>query len=273
MQSIILGVVASFLSAAIALIITGIGSEFAHPLWLLMGQYLVGSLIALPRSRPTAKLTLHGWRLFTGMWAFGAYYVALGIEGASAAEASMILNSAPIFATFYAVALLRVRISALIAFLGIAIMMSGNKTDLEFESWQLLALSATLAYAASFIILGTLSNLGEHPSTTNSIYNLSAGVVTGILLLIYRPALPTDWWPVFSVCGIAALRIQVLTIAASSPEASARVSVLTNLAFVWLALVEWFQGRTYSLMEWGAMVLVIIAMGLMGTKQEHSHKK
>ncbi|MCK6263969.1 DMT family transporter [Vibrio sp. ZSDE26] len=273
MQSLTLGIFASLLSAAIALIITSIGSQAVHPLWLLMMQYVVGSVIALPRNRPVVKLRLHGWRLITGLWAFGAYYVALGIQGASAAEASMILNSAPIFATFYAISQIRARLSAIIAFIGISMMLSANEAYIEFELWQLLALSAALAYAASFVILGRLSNLGEHPNTTNSIYNLLAGLAIGILLLVYQPALPTSWWPVFAVGGIAALRIQVLTFAASSVETSARVSVLTNLAFVWLALVEWFQGRMYSPFEWVAMVLVVAAMGLMRPNHEKSNRK
>ncbi|TFH93379.1 EamA family transporter [Vibrio ouci] len=271
MKSIALGVFASILSAAIALIITTTGSHSVHPLWLLMGQYIIGSGIAFPRSRPVVSLKLHGWRLITGLWAFGAYYAVLGMQGASAAEASMILNSAPIFATFYAIGQIRARLSALFAFIGIAMMLMANKTSIEFQLWQLLALSAALAYAASFIILGTLSRLGEPPMTTNSIYNLSAGGVIAILLLVYQPALPTSWWPVLAVGGIAALRIQVITYAANSPAAAARVSVLTNLAFVWLVLIEWFQGRTYSLTEWLAIALVIFAIGLIRPNQGKSN--
>ena len=262
MRSLSLGVLASLLSAATALIITSTGSDAVSPLWLLLGQYLVGIVLAPPRRKPVAPLSLHALRLVAGLWAFGAYYVALGVPGASASQASMILNTAPIFATFYAVTQPRARFSALLAFAGVALSLVAQGKGFHFSQWQLLALSAAVAYAASFILLGMLSAKGESAGTTNSLYNLSSGVVIILLLVIIHPPLPVHWWPVFAVGGIAAVRIQVLTMAATTPEESARVSVLTNLAFLWLALAELLQGRSYSLGEWAALALVMLGVGL-----------
>ncbi|NRB25985.1 EamA family transporter [Shewanella sp.] len=174
----------------------------------------------------------------------------------------MILNTAPIFATFYAVTQIRARFSALLAFAGVALFLLANNGGVDFSLWQLLALSAAVAYASSFILVGVLSSKGESPGTINSIYNFGAAVVTAIILIVYQPPLPLHWWPVFAIGAIAALRIQVITIAATTPEESARVSVLTNLAFLWLAIVEIVQGRSYSVVEWVALGLVILGVGL-----------
>ncbi|WP_299010628.1 hypothetical protein [uncultured Shewanella sp.] len=274
MKSIILGILASLLSAATAIIIISTESGSLNPLWLLMGQYIVGICLSPPRQLPLASLSLHGLRLVAGLWAFGAYYLALSTEGSSAAETSMILNTAPIFATFYAVTHFRARLSALLAFIGVATMLlvSGDSSAGYFNQGQLLALSAAIAYAASFIILGLLSSKGESPKTTNSIYNLCSCVIIAIILCIIQPPLPPTWWPVLAVGAIAALRIQVITLAATSPEASARVSVLTNLAFIWLALYEIFQGKNYSLLEWLALAVVMLGVGLSPSQKSNNQK-
>lgn len=263
MQSLILGVLASLLSAATAWIISFSSGYSINPLWLLLGQYIVGVLLSPPRSKPVAPIYLHVIRLVVGIWAFAGYYIALATPGASAADASMLLNTAPIFATFYAVRQKRARLSAVLAFIGVALtLVSQHKGDLHFAMWQILALSSALAYAASFIILGVLGTKGEKAKATNSIYNLLSVVVIAILLIIIRPAFPVHWWPIVVVGGIAALRIQVITIAATSPEASAKVSILTNLAFVWLAIIELVQGEHYSLLQYASMALVILGVGI-----------
>ena len=263
MKSIILGVFASLLSAATAWVVSYSSNDYISPLWLLLGQYIVGIILSPPKLKPVAPFTLHGIRLAAGIWAFAGYYIALATPGASAADASMLLNTAPIFATFYAVKQNRARLSAILAFVGVALtIISEHKGGLHFAIWQFLALTSALAYAASFIILGLLADRGEKPKTTSSVYNLLSVLVIIILIAIYRPSLPIHWWPVIVVGGIAALRIQVLTIAVTSPEASAKVSILTNLAFVWLAIAEVIQGTHYTLLQWVSMALVILGVGI-----------
>lgn len=201
--------------------------------------------------------------MVVGVWAFAGYYIALATHGSNAADASMLLNTAPIFATFYAVKETRARASAILAFIGVGLtLVAEHKGGFSFATWQMLALSSALAYAASFIVLGILGSKGEKAKTTSSIYNLLSVITIIILLAIFRPEFPAHWWPILVVGGIAALRIQVITIAAISPEASAKVSILTNLAFVWLAIIQIINGSNYSLLQWISMGLVILGVGI-----------
>lgn len=271
MQSLILGVLASILSAATAWVITYSSHYAISPLWLLLGQYIVGVILSPPKQKPVAPLYLHGMRLAAGIWAFAGYYIALATPSASASDASMILNTAPIFATFYAVKQKQARLSAILAFIGVALtLIAGHKGDLHFAMWQVLALSSAFAYAASFIILGILGSKGEKAKTTNSIYNLLSAVAICVLIAIFKPEFPLHWWPILVVGGIAALRIQVITVAATSPEASAKVSILTNLAFIWLAIAELIQGRHFSLLQYIAMALVILGVGISPRRNSKS---
>lgn len=257
MDGITLGVLASLLSAATAVIVARTGAEGVHPLWLLFAQYVVGAAFSPPRRLPAAPLKLHGLRLFAGLWAFGGYYAALASPGARAAEVSMVLNTAPVFAIFFATPNLKTRVGALLAFGGVMMALSGGSAGISFAASHLLAFTAALAYATSIIVLGSLATKGEAPSTTNSLYNSMAGVCVIMALLIARPPAPAAWWPVIAVGVIAAARIQILTIAAVSPAASARVSVLSNLAFVWLAAAEGFKGERQDPAGWAALALVL----------------
>jgi drug/metabolite transporter (DMT)-like permease len=173
----------------------------------------------------------------------------------------MVLNTAPVFATFIAAPSLGVRLGALLAFAGVAAALWGEVGPAAIAAPHMLALTAAVAYAASILVLGHLAKAGEAPSTTNSLYNAAAGLCVGAALFAARPAAPASWLPVLSIGVIAALRIQVLTVAAVSPAVSARVSVLSNLAFVWLAIGEAARGG-HEPARWGALALVVAGTSL-----------
>jgi drug/metabolite transporter (DMT)-like permease len=262
METLTLGFLASLLSAATALIVAFKGAHGVHPLWLLLAQYTVGVILSPPKKFPIIALKFHILRLFAGLWAFGAYYFALATAGALPSEMSMILNTAPVFVTFFSVRDFKSRLGAILAFLGVAATLSSKGMSLNLTHAHFLALTAAGAYAFSFVMLGFLAKSGEAPSTTNAFYNFAAGLCIGLLLIIIRPALPFEWWPVFAVGIIAAARIEILTRAATDPIESARVSVLTNLAFIWLAIVEVVQGVSHGPWEGVALVFVVVGVGL-----------
>lgn len=262
MRTLLLGAVASLLSAITALIVSSQGSASIHPLWLLIAQYLVGALLNPPHELPKAPLRLHALRSVVGVWAFAAYYAALSWPGASAIEVSMLLNAAPLLVTFQAVRDLRARAGAVLAFAGLALTLQPGTAGLNLNGSHLLAASAALAYAGSFLTLGQLALAGERARTTNGLYNLSAGMLTLILLAAIRPAWPASLWPVAAIGLIAAVRIHVITVAAHNPGDAALVSVLTNLAFFWLALADIYQGNIYGALKWTGLALVACGIGM-----------
>ncbi len=265
MRGIILGILASLLSAATALIVANTGTHGVNPMWLLLAQYIVGSLMAPPRRLPVVSIKWHFLRLVAGLWAFGGYYAALSLPHSRPAEISMLLNVAPVIATFFVSSRLQSRLGAVLAFIGVALALSANSTSATFSlgyfsTAHVLAFTAALAYAASIVLLGYLAKAGERPATTNSIYNLSAGICILLALLITRPSAPLSLLPVLSVGILAAIRIQVLTVAAVSPAESAKVSVLSNLAFVWLAIAAAVQGEHQGILQGIAIVTVMIGV-------------
>lgn len=267
MRGTILGVVASLLSAATAWTVASTKARGVHPLWLLLAQYLIGAVLSPPRRWPVAPIRLHFLRLAAGLWAFGGYYAALVSVDAKPSEISMLLNTAPVFATFIATKSLRARLGSLVAFTGVAAMLWGVGSHAAFAPY-VLALTAAGAYVVSFLVLGHLSIAGERPSTTNSLYNGTACLLVGSLLVALRPGIPTSWLPIVLIGAIAALRIQVLTIAAVNPSEAARVSVLANLAFVWLAVAEEIYRQPHSA-HWGSLVLVV-AGALLADRAGHN---
>ncbi len=257
MQSIILGIIASILSSLTALTVSYTGHHNIHPLWLLLAQYIVGIIISRPKKLPSKLIQLHLIRLVAGLWAFGGYYVALSNYSINPTEASMLINVAPVFAIFIATPNVVTRLGSLLSFCGVIILIIGGLGKVSIVTGHFLALSAAIAYSASIIILGQLSKYGETPSTTNSFYNLVAALVILFIILLLRPPLPQIFWPVFLIGIIAAIRIQILTVAAVNPLESARVSVLSNLAFVWLAIIDQICGVSQGSLRWTALVLVI----------------
>jgi drug/metabolite transporter (DMT)-like permease len=266
MDGVTLGVLASLLSAATALIVARTGVAGVSPLWLLFAQYLVGAVFAPPRRLPAAPPRLHALRLLAGLWAFGGYYAALAAPGTRPAEISMVLNTAPVFAVFFATPSMTTRFGALLAFGGVILALSGGFGAMSVAAAHLLAFTAAIAYATSIVVLGILSREGEAPSTTNAWYNSMAGLCVLAALLIVRPPAPASWWPVLAVGVIAAARIQILTVAAVSPAASARVSVLSNLAFVWLAAAEAARGEHRGPAGWAALLLVLGGVALANAR-------
>lgn len=262
MRTLLLGIFASLLSAITAVIISGTSDALINPLWLLMAQFLAGAALSPGRIRRRAPLRLHVRRMLVGLWAFGAYYFALAWPGASAIEASMLLNAAPILVTFRTMRDIRSRAGALLAFAGLALTLQPGMQGFNLNGAHLLAASAALAYAGSFLSLGQLAAAGESPATTNRIYNRGAGLSTLLLLAIVRPAWPAQLWPVVAIGLIAALRIQVITVAARSPRDATLVSVLTNLAFFWLALADAYQGNSYAALKWMGLTLVACGVGM-----------
>ena len=266
MNGITLGVLASLLSAVTALIVVRTGVEGVHPLWLLFAQYLVGAIMAPPRRLPVAPIRLHLLRLAAGLWAFGGYYAALAAPGTHPAEVSMVLNTAPVFAIFFATPSARARLGALLAFGGVILALSGGFGKMSIAAAHLLAFTAAIAYATSIVVLGLLAKNGDMPSTTNALYNSAAGLCVMGAIAVARPPLPASYWPVLAVGVIAAARIHILTVAAVDPAESARVSVLSNLAFVWLAIVEEMRGEHHGMLRWGALVLVLAGVVLANAR-------
>ena len=262
MRTVLLGTVASLLSALTALVVIRAGESSLSPLWLLLAQYVVGLLMSPPRSWPTAPIRLHAIRLVYGLWAFGAYYFALARPGASAIELSMILNAAPILVTFHVTRDYRARAGSLLAFLGVALTLRPGLDGLPLSASKLLAATAAVAYASSFVVLGALSASGERATTTNGLYNASAGLVVLLIVLVIKPKLPGQIWPILAVGFMAALRIQVITAAAISSRDSAIVSTLTNLSFFWLAGNDFVVGNTYDAAKWMGLALVATGIGL-----------
>ena len=122
---------------------------------------------------------------------------------------------------------------------------------------HLLALTAAGAYTVSILVLGHLATAGEAPSTTNSLYNSAASFLVAAALVVVKPGAPASGLALLAIGAIAALRVLVLTIAAVSPRQAARVLVLSNLAFVWLAIGEALDSRPPSAARWGSLVLVV----------------
>lgn len=264
MRGTFLGILASLLSAAAAMSIARTENGGVNPLWLLLIQYLVGVTLAPPRRWPVAPLGLHALRLAAGLWAFGGYYLALASRNARPSEISMLLNTAPVFTTFIATRNRRARLGALLAFTGVAAELWNRVAHATISGPYILALTAAGAYTASFLLLGNLATAGEAPSTTNSVYNAAASLLVLLMLVAARPVAPTSWFAVAAIGMIAALRIQVLTIAAVNPREAARVSVLSNLAFVWMAIWEAIEGsRQYS--GWSPLLLVLAGTWLANT--------
>jgi drug/metabolite transporter (DMT)-like permease len=258
-RGIALGTAASLLSAATALIVSRAGG--VNPLWLLLAQYLVGAAFSKP-GRPAAPRRLHALRLGAGLWAFGGYYLALSLPGSRAEDMSMLINTAPVFATFWTTPDRRARLGAVLAFAGVAAALgSGGLAGLSKA--HALALSAAAAYTVSIIVLGRLAEAGEPPATTNGFYNRAAGACVLLALGAARPGAPAHWWPVLAVGVIAAARIHILTVAAVDPAQSARVSVLSNLAFVWLAAAAAAQGAPQ---RWPALAVVVAGVLLASLK-------
>jgi hypothetical protein len=254
--------VASLLSAVTALIVSRTGAGGVHPLWLLLPQYLVGCVLSPPRRLPAAPVRLHVLRLLAGLWAFGGYYAALASPSARPAEISMLLNIAPVLATFFATPNKRTRLGALVAFCGVAATLGSQAGWTSLTGAHLLALSAAGAYATSIIVVGRLTEVGEAPSTTNALYNSAAGLCVTAALSAFKPASPPVLWPVVAIGVIAAVRIRILTEAAVNPPESARVSVLSNLAFVWLSIAEAVSGARYDARRLCALGLVVLGVML-----------
>jgi drug/metabolite transporter (DMT)-like permease len=273
MRGAALGVLASLLSAAAALIVARTGAQGVDPLWLLAAQYAVGALMAPPARRPSAPLRLHFLRLMAGLWAFGGYYLALGARGTRPSEISMLINTAPVLATFWTTRSRNARGGALIAFAGVAAALSGRAQAGGLQAAHAVALSAALAYAVSIVTLGKLSARGESPATTNAVYNWSAAAFVAAALLLRRPGGPASWAWVLAAGAIAAARIQILTIAAVDPAESARVSVLANLAFVWLALADAAKAGAGDPGHWGALAVVICGVLVASVKRGSARQR
>ncbi|MDH4466761.1 MAG: hypothetical protein QE271_01780 [Bacteriovoracaceae bacterium] len=154
MNALIWGTIASLLSAVTALIVASSSANGVNPLWLLGAQYLVGIIFCPPKQYPVAPIKIHALRLVSGLWAFGAYYFALSFPDTGPKEASMILNTAPVFATFYAVPEFRTRLGAIFASAGVVLSLASSNTALSFHFSYVLALTAAFAYAASFYYFG-----------------------------------------------------------------------------------------------------------------------
>ncbi len=272
MRGVFLGVLASLLSALTALIVADSGMKGIHPLWLLLAQYLVGMFMSPPRKLPIhAPIKWHLLRLVAGLWAFGGYYAALATPGSSPSEMSLVLNIAPVLVIFFSTSHWKSRLGSVLAFMGVILVLSKDLASLSFSHAHLLALSAAGAYAGSFLLLARLAQKGETPRAINSFYNFSAGICVLGTILIGQFSLPPIWWPALAVGCVAALRIQILTIGSVNPVESGKIAVLSNLAFVWLALVECCRGTHYDSQQLFAFALVSAGVVLANAPRRDSN--
>ncbi|MDH4466762.1 MAG: hypothetical protein QE271_01785 [Bacteriovoracaceae bacterium] len=95
---------------------------------------------------------------------------------------------------------------------------------------------------------------------------MGAGVFVAIALAFIRPSIPTEWGSILVIGAIAAIRIQIISVAAKNPAESAKVSILSGLAFLWLAIAEVFQGHVPNIFEYLAMALVLSGVYLSSQK-------
>jgi drug/metabolite transporter (DMT)-like permease len=257
MGAVALGILASLLSAANALVIGRSGVEGSQVLWLLLAQYVVGLVFAAPKRQPVAPLRLHFARLLCGLWAFGGYYLALAQRGGSLVEVSLLLNLAPLLATLVNTRSGSARLGAVLSFVGLILLLSRDGWPISSASARVLAMSASFAYALSITLLGYFPRFGESPRTTAGLYNLAGALCVVGAIAWLRPPMPPTWSAVVLVGALSAIRLLILTTLATDPAQSARISVLSNLAFVWLAIQEQFVASTWDLMRWTAMAVVI----------------
>lgn len=260
-SSIFLGLAASLISALTALVVAKHCHSGSEVLYVLLVQYFIGSVINFRFGALKLKVSYHLLRLALGLWSFGGYFLALSQPGSSAATVSMILNSAPVLAVFFAPTGFRSKFGAFLAFVGLVIAVSlSSQTEMQlaFNLPLILVATAACAYAASFILLGVMRQAGESSRGINSTYNMSAFLVILLVLIFGKCSLPSTILPLVGVAGMSALRLQIITAAAKSPVISARVAVLANLSFLWLALYELVLGGRQSIYYWLGMLLVAV---------------
>jgi hypothetical protein len=174
----------------------------------------------------------------------------------------MLLNLAPIIAIFIASRSTRARSGALLAFAASVGVIGLTGWHASSAYARALVISAAMAYACSIPLLGWLQARGERASTTSGIYNAGGTLVVASLILLLQPKAPASWWPVLLVGCLSAVRLGMLAVAAKTPDISARVSVLSNLAFVWLAVWEQVTTGLASPLRWLPMALVVAGCAL-----------